>query len=45
MAARSNSWAGEDPSLRAEDWRIIAEARRARGDPDGAKAALDQANR
>jgi cytochrome c-type biogenesis protein CcmH/NrfG len=45
MAARSNSWAGEDRSLRAENWRIIAEARRARGDADGAKAALDQANR
>ena len=45
MAARSNSWAGDDRSLRAENWRIIAEARRARGDADGAKAALDQANR
>src|SRR5687767_12532884 len=45
MAARSNSWAGDDRSLRAENWRLIAEARRARGDADGAKAALDQASR
>ena len=45
VAARSNSWAGEDRSLRAENWRIIAESRRARGDAEGAKAALEQANR
>jgi len=45
IAARSNSWAGDDRGLRAENWRIIAESRRARGDSEGAKAALEQANR
>jgi Tfp pilus assembly protein PilF len=45
VAARSNSWAGDDRALRAENWRLIAESRRARGDTDGAKAALDAAAR
>ena len=45
MAARSNSWAADDRSLRAETWRLIAEARRARGEADGGDAPLDQANR
>lgn len=45
VAARSNSWAGDDRALRAENWRLIAESRRARGDEDGAKAALDLSNR
>src|SRR5215831_7684797 len=31
-AARSNSWAGGDKALRAENWRLIAQARQARGD-------------
>jgi len=43
IAARSNSWAGDDKPLRAENWRLIAESRRARGDNEGAKAALDRA--
>ena len=43
VAARSNSWAGDDKALRAENWRLIAESRRARGDLEGAKAALEQA--
>lgn len=43
VAARSNSWVGEDKALRAENWRLIAESRRARGDADGAQAALEQA--
>lgn len=43
VAARSNSWAGDDKGLRAENWRLIAEARRARGDTEGAQAALEQA--
>ena len=43
VAARSNSWAGEDKALRAENWRLIAETRRARGDTEGAQAALEQA--
>jgi len=43
VAARSNSWAGDDKALRAENWRLIAESRQARGDTDGAQAALEQA--
>lgn len=45
VAARSNSWAGEDRALRSENWRLIAESRRARGDTEGARAALEQASR
>jgi Tfp pilus assembly protein PilF len=45
VAARSNSWAGSDSALRAENWRLIAEAREARGDAEGARAALEQAER
>ena len=44
-AARSNSWAGSDGSLRAENWRLIAQAREARGDSAGARAALETAER
>ena len=43
LAARSNSWAGADDVLRAENWRLIAEARRARGDDAGAHEALERA--
>jgi Tfp pilus assembly protein PilF len=43
VAARSNSWAGDDKGLRAENWRLIAESRRARGDDEGAQAAMEQA--
>jgi tetratricopeptide (TPR) repeat protein len=43
VAARSNSWAGTDNTLRAENWRLIAQAREARGDADGARTALDTA--
>lgn len=45
VAARSNSWTGDDRALRAENWRLIAESRRARGDSEGAKAALEQSAR
>jgi predicted Zn-dependent protease len=45
LAARSNSWAGSDNALRAANWRLIAEARSARGDADGAHAALEAAKR
>jgi Tfp pilus assembly protein PilF len=45
VAARSNSWAGEDKALRAENWRLIAESRRARGDDEGARAAEEAAGR
>jgi tetratricopeptide (TPR) repeat protein len=44
-ARRSNSWAGNDPALRAENWRLIAQTREARGDGDGARSALEQAER
>ena len=45
VAARSNSWAGEDRALRAENWRLIAESRRARGDAEGTRAAEESAER
>jgi predicted Zn-dependent protease len=39
LAARSNTWAGSDWTLRAANWRLIGEARAARGDVAGAQAA------
>jgi cytochrome c-type biogenesis protein CcmH/NrfG len=45
VAARSNSWAGTDNGLRAENWRLIAQAREARGDAEGARTALETAER
>jgi tetratricopeptide (TPR) repeat protein len=45
IAARSISLAGDDRALRAENWRLIAESRRARGDTEGAKAALEASAR
>jgi Tfp pilus assembly protein PilF len=44
-AARSNSWAGSDDALRADNWRLIAQAREARGDSDGVRAAREAAER
>lgn len=43
LAARSNTWAGSDTGLRAANWRLIAAARSARGDIDGAQAASTRA--
>lgn len=43
MAARSNGWVGNDKARRAENWRIIGEARLKRGDYTGAQAAFDKA--
>lgn len=43
LAARSNGWAGDDKLLRAENWRIIGQARLKRGDYSGAQAAFDKA--
>jgi tetratricopeptide (TPR) repeat protein len=43
MATRSNSWAGDDRILRADNWRLIGEARLKRGDHQGAQAAFDKA--
>ncbi len=45
VAVRSNSFAGDDRALRAENWKLIAETRKARGDSEGARQALEQANR
>jgi predicted Zn-dependent protease len=45
VAARSNSWAGGDNALRAENWRLIAQAREARGDDEGARAARESADK
>jgi Tfp pilus assembly protein PilF len=45
MAARSNSWAGADKVLRAANWRVIGEAKRALGDEAGANAAFDKADK
>ena len=44
-AQRSNSWAGSDNALRFQNWQLIAQARDARGDSAGAKAAVDTAER
>jgi predicted Zn-dependent protease len=41
MAARSNTFAGSDNAVRAENWRLIAQAREARGDADGAREARE----
>ncbi|MHB8744051.1 MAG: tetratricopeptide repeat protein [Sulfuricaulis sp.] len=43
LAARSNGWVGNDKALRAENWRIIGEARLKRGDYPGAQTAFDKA--
>lgn len=39
LAAKSNSLAGYDRSLQLRNWRLIASARYAKGDIDGARAA------
>jgi len=44
-ARRSNSWAGSDSVLRSENWRLIARSREARGDAEGARTALESAER
>ena len=45
LAARSNTWAGRDSALRAENWKLIAQARDALGDAAGARAAQQNAER
>ena len=45
VAVRSNSFAGSDAALRAENWRLISQAREARGDTQGARAALESAEK
>jgi len=44
-ALRSESWAGKDNLLRADNWRLIAAAREARGDSNGAQQAREAAGR
>jgi predicted negative regulator of RcsB-dependent stress response len=43
LAAKSNMLAGTDRYLRAENWRIIGEARNRQGDLHGARAAFEKA--
>jgi cytochrome c-type biogenesis protein CcmH/NrfG len=43
LAAKSNVLAGTNRYLRAENWRIIGEARSRRGDLQGARAAFEKA--
>jgi predicted Zn-dependent protease len=45
VAKRSSSFAGSDNALRAENWRLIAQAREALGDTDGAREARDTAEK
>ena len=45
VAKRSSSFAGSDNALRAENWRLIAQAREALGDADGARAARETAEK
>jgi Tfp pilus assembly protein PilF len=44
LAQRSNTWGGADNRLRADNWRLIAQSRQARGDADGARKAQDLAD-
>jgi Tfp pilus assembly protein PilF len=44
LAQRSNTWGGSDNRLRADNWRLIAQSRQARGDADGARKAQDLAD-
>lgn len=43
MARKSNSVAGDNPFVRADNWQLIAEARRASGDRSGANEAVARA--
>jgi predicted negative regulator of RcsB-dependent stress response len=43
LAAKSNMLAGADADLRAENWRLIGEARSRRGDSQGARTAFKKA--
>ncbi|NLO79145.1 MAG: tetratricopeptide repeat protein [Xanthomonadaceae bacterium] len=45
LALKSNSLAGADNALRAENWRLIAEVRRLRGDRQGAERAYAEYRR
>jgi Tfp pilus assembly protein PilF len=45
LAVKSNRLAGQQALLRAENWRIIAGARRLAGDESGARTAEEKAER
>lgn len=45
LAQRSNSWAGDNKAMRAENWRIIGQSRVNRGDSSGADDAFKRADR
>ena len=45
LAAKSNSLAAGDPNLQAQNWRVIAKARKKQGDAPGAQDALARAAR
>lgn len=42
LALRANAWSGTDAELRAENWRLVAEARLAQGNDAGAREALQR---
>jgi len=42
LAAKSNALAGSDRALKRDNWKMVAEARRAAGDIPGARAAEQQ---
>lgn len=42
LAAKSNALAGSDRALKRDNWKMVAEARRAAGDIAGARAAEQQ---
>lgn len=44
LAKKSNALAGGDRALQRDNWQMISEARRAQGNPEGARAAMDAAN-
>ncbi|KPK39427.1 MAG: hypothetical protein AMJ69_05655 [Gammaproteobacteria bacterium SG8_47] len=44
LAFKSSSLAHDDVRLQAENWRVVAHARRALGDGNGARAAEQKAN-
>ena len=45
MAEKSNRLAKATPTLKAHNWRLIAESRRLVGDDDGARTAEEEAER
>ena len=43
LASKSNGLAGDNKTLRAENWRLIGQARLKRGDHQGAQTAFNKA--